>query len=278
MRKNERFKINRELILFFTTAFIISWILWIAAFIIEYYAINSPISADMLIRAGSFGPSVSGLILAYKSGGKKEVCALLKSVKNINIKPQWMMFAFLAMPAVSAISCLIYSSIGGDVPQTQFKIWQLPIAFLYIVLFMGPLGEEIGWRGFALGRMLNKFTPFKPAVIIGVIWTIWHLPLFFITGTTQNILAGFGIIAAFLCYMVYTVMISVLITLLYVKSSGSLFVSILFHAMGNMSLGIIPLILLKTGAVILLIVLSVLSIAVIYKYRKDMFMRVTELT
>jgi membrane protease YdiL (CAAX protease family) len=136
---------------------------------------------------------------------------------------------------------------------------------------MGPLGEEAGWRGFALKRMLRNSTPMKSAVLLGIVWSLWHLPLFFISGTTQNALSIYGLFPALLGYLLYTVMISVLITLLYVMSNGSVLGSILLHTMGNLSLGIVPLILSKSGGVVLLTVLSITSMCLVYRYRKTMF-------
>jgi len=136
---------------------------------------------------------------------------------------------------------------------------------------MGPLGEEAGWRGFALKKMLIYFSPLKAAVLLGIIWSFWHLPLFFINGTTQNALTSFGIIPAIFGYALYTVMISVLITLTYIMSNGSVFGSILLHTVGNLSLGVVPLIFSKIGAVILLLTLFITVTAIIYKYNKIMF-------
>jgi membrane protease YdiL (CAAX protease family) len=226
-----------------------------------------PFSCDFFLKAGSFGPSVSGLILAYGFGGKAELRSLFRSMLNIHIRPKWLLFTFFVLPGVSAVSCLIYRLSGGRLPQPQFELWFVPVAFAYILIFMGPLGEEAGWRGFALKRMLQYASPIKSAVLLGIIWSLWHLPLFFIEGTTQNALAAFGFIPAFSCYLLYTVMISVLITLLSIMSNGSVLGSMLFHTMGNLSLGAMPLIFSKSGAVILLLILSAATAGFTYKNR-----------
>ena len=163
---------------------------------------------------------------------------------------------------------MIYYIFKGTLPQMQFPAWFIPVAFIYILVFMGPLGEEAGWRGFALKRMLINLSPFKAAVLLGIIWSIWHLPLFFISGTTQNALTSFGYIPAIIGYFLYTVMISCLITLLYVMTNGSVFGCVLLHAVGNLSLGVVPLIFSIKGAAILLITLCVAVTGIIYKYRK----------
>jgi len=123
----------------------------------------------------------------------------------------------------------------------------------------------------ALKKMLRNLSPLKAAVLLGVIWSFWHLPLFFIKGTTQNALTSFGIIPAILGYFLYTVMISVLITLLYVMSNGSVFGSMLLHTVENLSLGVVPLIFSKNGAAIVLLTLCITVTVILYKYKKIMF-------
>jgi len=229
-------------------------------------------SYNLFITVGTFVPTVAGFFFTYIFGGKAEVYSLFKSLLNVHISVKWLLFTFLVLPAVSAVSCLLFYLSGGTLPQMQFSPWFIPIAFVYILIFMGPLGEEAGWRGFALKKMLGSSSPLIAAVLLGIIWSFWHLPLFFIKGTTQNVLTSFGSIPAILGYFLYTVMISVLITLLYIMSNGSVFGSMLLHTVGNLSLGFVPLIFSKkNGAVIVLLTLCIAVTAIIYKYKKIMF-------
>lgn len=271
MEMAEKSKSRREVILFFTVTITLTWLLWIVALLIKSRRLFLPLPFDFFLKAGSFVPSVVGLIFAYILGGRNEVRLLLRALLSIHVRPGWLLFALFVVPGVSAVSCLIYSLSGGNLPQPQFELWFIPVAFVYILIIMGPLGEEAGWRGFALKRMLCDSSPMKAAVLLGIVWALWHLPLFFISGTTQNALTINGLLPALLGYLLYTVMISVLITLLYVKSNGSVLGSILLHTMGNLSLGIVPLILSKSGGVVLLAVLGVTSLYFIYRYRKTMF-------
>ncbi|PKM73504.1 MAG: hypothetical protein CVU91_04245 [Firmicutes bacterium HGW-Firmicutes-16] len=269
-----RFEFKRELTVYFVATFAVSWLLWLPAFLIQNHGLFLPFSYDLFLKAGSFGPSVLGFILAYVFGGKAGLYSLFRSMLNNHIKPKWLFFAFLVLPGVSAVSFLIITLSGGSLPQLQFKPWFIPVAFAYILVFMGPLGEEAGWRGFTLKRIMRNFTPLMSAVLIGIVWSLWHLPLFFINGTTQNALTEFGLLPALFCYLLYTVMISILITLLYIKSNGSVLGSILFHTMGNLSLGFVPLIFSKSGAVVLLLVLCATSASFIYIYREAMLSKV----
>jgi membrane protease YdiL (CAAX protease family) len=271
MKQTDRRKLKREVILFFITTVFFTWLLWFPAFMIQNHGISMSLSNDFFITAGTFVPSVAGLFFTYIFGGKAGVNSLLKSLLNMRISVKWLLFIFLALPFVSAVSCLFFYLSEGILPQMQFPLWFIPIAFVYILIFMGPLGEEAGWRGFALKKMLEYLSPFKAAVLLGIAWSFWHLPLFFINGTTQNALTSFGIIPAILGYALYTVMISVLITLVYIMSNGSVFGCMLLHTAGNLSLGVVPIVFSKNGAVILIFTLCITVAAIIFKFNKILF-------
>ena len=79
-----------------------------------------------------------------------------------------------------------------------------------ITLTSGPMGEELGWRGFALGELKKRFTPFAAALILGVIWGFWHAPLWFISGY-----AGIQLVAYSLFFLVAIVSLSVVMAFFY---------------------------------------------------------------
>jgi len=271
MKQTDCSKLRHEVVLFFIFTIIFTWLLWFPAFLIQNQGIPMKLSYNLFITVGTFVPSVAGFFFTYIFHGKAKVYSLFKSLLNVRISAKWLLFIFLVLPAVAVLSCLFFYLSEGTLPRMQFPPWFIPVAFVYIFIFMGPLGEEAGWRGFALKKMLGNLSPLQAAVLLGMIWSFWHLPLFFIKGTTQNALTSFGSILAILGYFLYTVMISVLITLLYIMSSGSVFGSMLLHTVGNLSLGVVPLIFSKNGAVIVLLTLGITVTAIVYKYKKIMF-------
>ncbi|NCB43294.1 MAG: CPBP family intramembrane metalloprotease [Clostridia bacterium] len=264
-------KSKHEVIVFFIATVLFTWLMWFPALLIQNYGVNLALPYNFFITVGTFVPSVAGFIFAYIFGGREEAYSLLKSLLNVHIRAKWLLFIFLVLPTVSAVSCLIFSLSGSTLPQMQFSPWFIPVAFAYILVFMGPLGEEAGWRGFALKKMLQNLSPIKASVLLGMVWSTWHLPLFFINGTTQNALNAFGVFPAIFGYFLYTIMISVLITLVYIMSNGSILSSILLHTVGNLSLGVVPLVFSINGAIIVLLTLCISVTAIIYKYKKIMF-------
>jgi membrane protease YdiL (CAAX protease family) len=88
------------------------------------------------------------------------------------------------------------------------------------------LGEEPGWRGFALPRLIARFGPIVGTVILGIAWACWHLPLFMIAGTPQY---GTGFVPFALMLIAW----SMVITLVVLRARGSVIPAMLFHASAN---------------------------------------------
>ncbi|MGM0432512.1 MAG: CPBP family intramembrane glutamic endopeptidase [Spirochaetota bacterium] len=256
---------TREVGMFYAATVFITWLIWLPALLIRTYGVNVPVSASLLITAGTFTPSLVGLLFAFRFGGRAELRSLLISLLHVRFGASWL--ALLVLPGVSAVAVLILFLAGEPLPAPQFGLLFIPVAFVFILLFMGPLGEEIGWRGFALKRMLKAAPPLKAAVVLGVLWSIWHTPLFFIDGSTQHALTSFGTGTALLGYTLYTVCISILITLLYIKTGGSVSAAICMHTAANLSLGYMPIIFSLKPAAILLGILCLTTLLILIAHR-----------
>ena len=94
------------------------------------------------------------------------------------------------------------------------------------LVFFGPMGEEPGWRGFALPRMLARWSPLRASVLLGMVWAVWHLPLFWIPGSAHAS-HGFG------WFSLAAVSFSVIITWAFLGANRVLLVPILIHGSAN---------------------------------------------
>jgi membrane protease YdiL (CAAX protease family) len=90
----------------------------------------------------------------------------------------------------------------------------------------GGLSEEVGWRGYALPRLQDRWNALVSSIVLGVIWAIWHLPLWFLAGSSQE-----G--SSFWLFLANLVLMSVLYTWLFNNSRHSILVAVVFHAMTN---------------------------------------------
>ena len=175
---------------------------------------------------GSFGPSLAGLVLAARAKGAR---ALLRSVVQWRFGWRWYAVACLGPPL------LIGAALGGSLllgqalppPVNLDKAALLPLLFLVILVLGGPLGEELGWRGYLLPELLAKQGRLRASLWVAAAWFIWHLPLFWLEGAAQkgSSVAVFGVsVAAF----------SVLFTWIYLGAGRSLLAALLVHTMVNL--------------------------------------------
>ncbi|MFO1442237.1 CPBP family intramembrane metalloprotease [Bacillus sp. Bva_UNVM-123] len=116
-----------------------------------------------------------------------------------------------------------------------FKIssWGMLIYFFLKNLLSGPLGEEIGWRGFALMELQKRHSPLKSSIILGFWWGMWHLPIWFTTGYV-----GIDLIKYMLFFMIAILSTTVIMTTFY-NINRNLIVPIIIHQSFNFFIGII---------------------------------------
>lgn len=249
---------KKEAAAFVAAAFGVAWLLWLGAYIFP-----APASQG-LVRLGTAAPSVMGLIFTAAFGGRPALRALLRAALRFRALRKLWLYAVCLFPGILLCALALYGAAGGALPAEEaLPLWALPLAFLYIFACMGPLGEELGWRGFLLGRFLSRWGLAKSGFLLGLVWSAWHLPLFVIPGTIQSRLAELGLLLAVPGYFVYTVCICLLMTVLYVRSGGNLLLCMVFHTVCNLSLGAAPIILNKGGAAALLGVLIPVTVFVL---------------
>lgn len=179
-----------------------------------------------------FSPTWAALILSYVIGGWDEVKHLLSGYLRWKVGLRWYLatlFLFLGPLAIG----LIYIALGNPYPGLNPELTLLGVAGqLFFNIFSGPVAEEGGWRGFALPRLQEKFNALTSSLILGTIWAVWHLPLFFIPGSDQSNIF-------FPIYLALNIAFSTYITWLYNNTKGSLLITILAHFCVNISMATI---------------------------------------
>lgn len=111
--------------------------------------------------------------------------------------------------------------------------WGILIYFFVKNFLAGPLGEELGWRGFAQIELQKKYSPLKASIIIGFWWGMWHLPIWFTTG-----FVGMDLIKYILFFMISIICIKIVMTAFY-NLNQNLIVPIIIHQFFNFFIGII---------------------------------------
>jgi membrane protease YdiL (CAAX protease family) len=170
---------------------------------------------------------VLGLILREKGGIRR----LISGWGKWRVRFQWYLVAIspLLMAFLIAGVNLV---LGGVATGETLQLGTSLLGFLIVSIITGATGEELGWRGFLLPRLQERFTGLSASLIVGVIWAFWHLPLWFLPGYGWDIVPYWAFALA-------TVSSSVIYTFVVNKTDGSMLMASIFHMMTNYGLNLV---------------------------------------
>jgi membrane protease YdiL (CAAX protease family) len=212
-----------------------------------------------------FTPFLVALIFTAVSKGRKGVYDLFVGQTIRKTAPKWLFLSFFALPVL--ISMAVLTSLNFEVSAFGFRSTQLMPQLL--VIFLIAIGEEYGWRGYLLPRLLKKYSVFHSSLILGLIWGLWHFPAYLIgTGVPDQM--------SFPIFLIWVVLGTLFISWIY-YCTRSVLTSILAHMGANAAFNYLPILPEFTGNMrtfwIFLIFLTVFLALVFYTWRKDMFIR-----
>lgn len=209
-----------------------TWLFWIPA---ALWGPAEPAALTLgLHYAGGLAPFAAALGLVYLRTGqgyRREFWQRLADPRRIGIV--WAAIIFLTVPLLTGLAGWIDRLLGGAGARWEGDITRGTAGLLGFALFslvFGPLPEEIGWRGLALDGLQRRMGALSASLALGVVWTIWHLPLFWIEGSYQNGLLG---TPSALLYLFDKLPQSVLITWIFNNTHRSTLSAVLFHFMVN---------------------------------------------
>ena len=237
MIEHNKFEI-RNLCLYVVIAYAFSWIFWLPQVLSSNKLLAPSYSVYIVGFIAPFGPLVAAFSLTYLKEGKESVEKLLRRGANYKFRKRWLIPLFLLFP-LWAGSALLLGSLTEGV-KINLPWFSNPLSlvfnfgiynFVYMFIFVG-VAEEFGWRGYALDRLQACFSAATSSVILGLIWGLWHLPLFFISGSPQQA-------AGLVPYLLQMVVFTIWFTWLYNNINGSVLVAIIFHAMMDLTLLVI---------------------------------------
>jgi membrane protease YdiL (CAAX protease family) len=155
---------GRPLTTFFILAYALSWFVFLPMVIFQ--------APPQLTILGSLGPSAAALVTHRLSTGNYRVfyfrATWLRTPDTCVIGVALIILAFVVLPGIST----------ADPRKLNWSILASLGVYNYSTLLGGPLGEEPGWRGYALPRLEAKFGAVRASLLLGLLWTGWHLPLF----------------------------------------------------------------------------------------------------
>jgi membrane protease YdiL (CAAX protease family) len=181
----------------------------------------------LLVFGGAIAPAFVALAITARAGGISAATAPLQGLFQWRVGVRWYLFAVSYMAAIRVAVALAHRMLTGAWPRLGSDPW---IAAVAAIIISTPFqaGEEIGWRGYALPRLLESLGFARASVLLGLIWAGWHLPLFFlpIPGNDE-----YG--QSFPIWALGVTALSVAIAWLYTHTNGSLLLTMLMHSAVN---------------------------------------------
>jgi hypothetical protein len=190
-------------------------------------------------QLGALSASLAGIVLAAVEGRKGGVRELLGRFLIWRVGIQWWAFALL-FPVIPSVAALyLFNLFGG--PTVDWSglgpLYSVVPMIVMITIFAG-IGEEFGWRGFALPRLQARYNALVSSLIVGVFWSLWHIPMYFVKGTVQYQWGlDAGLIPAILSYSLFVIAWSIQLTWVFNNTKGSVLLAAVVHGAGNAWIG-----------------------------------------
>lgn len=211
----------RALIPFLLITFVLTWsILALFIFLPEQMTryVGALSGEHPLFFLAVWAPAIAAVLLILSKAGPQGLTRFLSRLSLWRAGVMWYVFLLVGIPAIFYLGAAWKGTISDPLP---FATASSVVTALLLGLIKGPL-EELGWRGFALPLLQRRLSAFWSALLLGIIWGIWHLPAFLASGTQQS---GWS----FLPFFIGTIAISVIITALFNATRGSLLLAAFMH-------------------------------------------------
>ena len=216
---------RNKLFIYLSITFSLSWISWwLLAWLTQtgVFQYGTPVFMA-LFSIGGLGPTVAPFATSLIADGKEG----LKQYRSIAFKWRIPIHWYFLAVFIFLVSRFAAIGISGLFDLQFSAIYQPWFQFFptFLIMILGGGLEEFGWRGMALPELLKKTSPFKSTIIVGFIWSLWHLPLFYVIGSSQSH-------DNFIYFTYHTMASSFVLTWLFVKTK-SVVIPVLAHAASN---------------------------------------------
>jgi membrane protease YdiL (CAAX protease family) len=220
---------KHPLVAYFTLAYALSWCVFVPLALSAQGLI--PPLPGWIHFLGAFGPLLAAFIVSAASSGLGGLRDLLGRMLRWRVGWLWWPVALLSPGLLFLVSALILRLVTGAWPEfrsfghiAEFPALPWWAGWIVWTLTFG-LGEETGWRGFALPRLQNGRSARNATLILGLLWAGWHIPTFFYNYELS--------IISVVAFLVSILSGAVVFTWLYNSSGGSLLMVILWHGAFN---------------------------------------------
>ncbi len=190
-------------------------------------------------QLGALSASAAGFILAAIEGRKGGVRELLSRALIWKVGIGWWLFALFFTAIISVLTFVIFNALSAnDVALAGSGPWYDIFPMIIFLTIFAGFGEEFGWRGYLIPRLQARHSALITSLIIGLVHTLWHVPMFFSEGQSQYAwVQAVGFPAAFLGYFLFVTAWSVQMTWVFNNTRGSVLLAAVIHGAGNSWIG-----------------------------------------
>jgi uncharacterized protein len=217
---------------FFVLAYALSWALWIPMSVMR--DATPAIYGSLAILIGSSVPSAVAILVTAASLGKGGVRRLLRRLLIWRVGLRWYLLLLLPTALVVISITVVAVLVGGPTATLAVPVVSAVITVAFMTFPGSAVGEEIGWRGYALPRLQVRHSAVTASLILGALHTLWHLPLWF-RGLADHPLSVFP------AFAIQGFAFAIIYTWLYNSTKGSLLLAVLFHTATNAPLTLVLL-------------------------------------
>lgn len=182
---------------------------------------RGPVWAIILFILGGFVPSLAALALTYMQEGRNGLQKMCRNFLRVRIGLKWYAFTIMVFALIGFGQILINRFLGNSF---DMSLYIKQSGSLIPLIIIGPISEEFGWRGYLLEKLQICLKPLHASIIVGVIWGLWHLPLFSLIGTSQ-----YELRLPFLSFILSTIAISIIMTSIYNHTGKSIWSAVFAH-------------------------------------------------
>lgn len=260
----------RPVITFFLLALTLSWLGWIPYAAVQAGRLHWRMPAEWIWLA-EYGPTVAALVMVGSEGGRVALGRFLRRCVQWRVPVRWYLVALLMTPAIASATAAGWSLTGsaldwsalagwdarfiartaafspsaglidGLVAFMHRGPWATALVFVALAIANGGLSEELGWRGYAQGRLERGRSALLASVLVAVLWALWHTGTgFWLVVFTQSAVDTARFALGYLGqYLVLVIPLAVIYTAVVNGARGSLLPAILLHASYNMTITVV---------------------------------------
>lgn len=230
---------------YFLVTFFWSWIIWISTALLCKAGVIGDQPADKVIKTvvlvlGAFGPLVGALVAVRSEKNKGGVGLYLKRFLSFNIGYKAFIFPLLILCGTTLLAWFLPSLFGYEKISMLLPSAWVFVPYIVAMMIFGGGQEEFGWRAYALPKLEESLGYWKSNILLGTIWAVWHLPLWFIPGSSQQFMHFVG-------FLMLTVGYSLLFSWFRKLAGGKPFSGLYVHGLANAFIPLFPILIMQQG-------------------------------